>query len=119
MVHVVARVDDPYARAEEGEERPPLAVGLFVEAEIEGREVRDVVVVPRAALRGGDRLLVVDTENRLRFRSAEVVRMGREEVVLRSGLTAGDRVVVSAVPSAVEGMLVRPLDVEDRHEAGA
>ena len=36
MIHAVARVDDPYGRGEDPE-RPPLAVGLFVTAEIAGR----------------------------------------------------------------------------------
>ena len=35
MVHVIARVDDPYRRSGN---RPPLAVGLFVEAQILGRQ---------------------------------------------------------------------------------
>ena len=45
MVHVIAQVDDPYGRGPDGEERMPLAVGLFVEAEIMGHKVEDVVVV--------------------------------------------------------------------------
>ena len=36
MVHVVAEVDDPY-RSGSDPDRPPLAVGMYVDAEIEGR----------------------------------------------------------------------------------
>ena len=35
MIHAVARVEDPYGRGDDPN-RPPFAVGLFVEAEIEG-----------------------------------------------------------------------------------
>jgi hypothetical protein len=42
MVHVVAEVADPYAPGP-NPNRPPLAVGMYVEAEIEGRTVSDVV----------------------------------------------------------------------------
>ena len=38
MVHAVARVADPYGRGDDPD-RPPLAAGLFVEAEIRGRTV--------------------------------------------------------------------------------
>jgi RND family efflux transporter MFP subunit len=106
MVHVIARVDDPYARSED---RPPLAVGLFVEAQIFGRETEGVVKVPRAAMRGTDQLLAADAEDRLRFRRVEVARAARNEVVIRSGLEPGDRVIVSPIEAAVEGMRVRPV----------
>ena len=60
-------------------------------------------------MRGASQLLVADTEDRLRFRRVEVIRAGRDEVVLRSGLEPGDRVIVSSVEAAVDGMKVRPV----------
>jgi RND family efflux transporter MFP subunit len=119
MVNVVARVEDPYGRREnsareESDEpvtvsergRPPLAVGLFVEAEIQGRRVEAAVILPRSALRDGDRVLVVDAGGRLHFRDVEVLRKEREEVVIGDGLTAGEDVVVSPLPAVVNGMEV-------------
>jgi RND family efflux transporter MFP subunit len=79
MVHVVARVDDPYGR-EADEPSAPLAVGLFVEAEISGRRLDRAFVVPRTALRDGDRVLVIDDESRLRYRAVDVVRLDAESV---------------------------------------
>lgn len=104
-VNVVARVVDPFGRVEP--RATPLAVGLFVEAEILGREVRDAVLLPRAALHDGGRVLVVDAESRLHFRSVDVLRVERDEVVIGGGLEPGERVCVSPLPTAVEGMLVR------------
>ena len=88
----------------------PLAVGLFVEAEIRGREVGDAVVLPRVALRGEGRVLVLDDESRLRFRDVEVLRVERERVVIGAGLEVGERVCVSPLPAAVDGMSVRVVD---------
>ncbi len=105
MVHAIARIDDPYGRGDG--ERPPLAVGLFVEAEILGREVEGAFLLPRAALRHDDRLYVVDAEGRLRIRDAEVLQARGDEVVLRSTLETSERVVVSTLDAAVEGMTVR------------
>ncbi|MEE9608742.1 MAG: efflux RND transporter periplasmic adaptor subunit [Myxococcota bacterium] len=109
MVHVVASVEDPYGRhaAADG---PPLAVGLFVAAEIVGRRVEGVYVLPRAALREspeGVRVLVVDAEDRLRFRDVEVLRAERERVVIGSGLEPGERVCVSPLGAVLDGMAVR------------
>jgi multidrug efflux pump subunit AcrA (membrane-fusion protein) len=107
-LNAIARVDDPYGRSGRDPERPPLAVGLFVDAAIEGRSVSGVFVVPRAALRPGDRVLVVDAEDRLRVHEVSVLRRTREHAVIREGLATGDRVVVSPMEAPVDGMAVRP-----------
>ncbi len=107
MVHAVARVENPYAPDEHG--RPPLAVGLFVRAEIEGREFADVFVLPRAALHGGDRVWLADGEGRLRERRVEVLRRDRGRVVVNAGLARGDRVVVSPLEAPVDGSRVDPV----------
>jgi RND family efflux transporter MFP subunit len=106
MIFAVAQVKNPYGRGD-NRKRPPLASGLFVDAEILGKTATNVVVVPRSALRGPDRLLVVDSENRLRFREVNVLRAGREEVIIRSGLKDGERICTSPLDVVVDGMKVR------------
>jgi RND family efflux transporter MFP subunit len=108
MLHVVARVDDPYRLAPDAT-GPPLAAGLFVSAEIQGRAIENAYVLPGAALRDNDQVLVLDAEDRVRFRDVEVIRRGREEVILGSGLAPGERVVVSPMSAVTDGMAVRPL----------
>jgi len=109
MVHVVARVKDPYAPGDD-RDRPPLAVGVFVEAEIMGRLAEGVVVLPRSVMRGADRVLVVDGEDRLRFREVGVLKTDRERVVIDSGLEAGDLVCVSHLEAVTDGMRVRKVE---------
>ncbi len=109
MVHLVARVEDPYGQIG-AIGSAPLAVGLFVEAEIQGRKVENVYVLPRTALRtdvGIDLVYVVDAGDRLRFKNVEVLRANRDDVVIGGGLQPGDRVCVSPLAAAVDGMAVR------------
>ena len=106
MVHAVAQVTNPYGRGKDPD-RPPLAAGLFVEAEIEGHLARDVVILPRAALRGESQVLVVDEEDRLRFRDVDILRVTRKEIVVRGGLSAGERVCLSPLEAVTDGMKVR------------
>ena len=106
MVHVVAEVNDPYAPGPDPT-RPPLAVGMFVEAEIAGRRVDDVVVLPWAALNGRDRVLIVDGDGRLRYRQVEVLRSTTESVLVSGGLEEGDLVSISALDAVVDGMAVQ------------
>ena len=102
MLNVVARVNA------ESHAAPP-AVGLFVEAEIEGLLVEDIVVMPRNALRNGNRVLIVDADNRLRFRDIEPLRLYQDDVLIRGGLAQGERVCVSALQTPIEGMRVLPV----------
>lgn len=100
----VARVEAPYAN---GEGRPPLLVGMFVQARIAGRTFRDVLAVPRAAVRNGDEVWVVDGERRLRRRTVRVLRTEPDRVILRGGLEPGDLVSITNLETPTEGMLVR------------
>lgn len=111
MLTAVVQVVDPYG-LRSGSTPTPLPVGMFVQAKIKGRTIHDVYRVPRSAIRGKDRLLVVDQENRLRLRQVKVLRGLPEDVLLKSGLEAGDRVCLSLVDVPVDGMKVRARDVE-------
>jgi RND family efflux transporter MFP subunit len=104
LVHVVARVEDPYGLASG---RPPLEVGLFVDAEIEGREVPGAMRLPRGALRGDSEVVVVGDGAALRTRRVEVLRIDGETVFVAGGLAAGERVVARVPSTFVEGMKVR------------
>jgi RND family efflux transporter MFP subunit len=107
MVYAVARVKDPYSVGDGS--RPPLATGLFVSASVEGREIDGVGVVPRSALYGGNRIAVVDAEEKLSFRSVKVVRADGDDVVVR-GLRDGERVCLSTLDFASDGTKVRVAD---------
>ena len=76
-----------------------------------------VIVLPRSAVRDGDQVLVVDDEERLRFRSIDILRTHKDEVVVEGGLESGELVCVSPLESVVDGMAVRTL-LESGPEAG-
>ena len=101
MIHVVVRVDKPYAR------RPPLVFGLFVTVEIEGRNLHNCTVIPRGALHQGNVVWVLDQESRLRFRKVEVARVQGDDVVVTKGLEDGEAVVTTPLKAVTDGMTVR------------
>jgi len=112
MVHAVARVDRPYAQGANGDaNRPPLAVGMFVEATIAGRTFDGIFTVPRSALRpGGEELLVIDADDRLRPRRVEVLRQTRTEALVQAGLAEGERICLTPLEVFSPGMPVRVAD---------
>ncbi len=104
MVNLIARVEDPYRAASE---RPPLSVGLFVDAEVVGRSVDSVFEVPRGALVGADRLWLVE-DGRLALRQVGILRLDPDVAIVSDGLLGGDRISLTILDTAVDGMLVTP-----------
>lgn len=104
MLSLFARVDDPFGRADGSAVLP---MGLFVQAEIHGRRVDGVVPLPRSALREDGRVMVVDDDRRLRFRSVDVLRTEGDRVLVSGGLDSGELVCVSPLETAVDGMQVQ------------
>ena len=104
----IVQVDDPYGQAAE-EAGAPLAVGLFVSAEITGRSIERAYVLPRSALRGADRVYVAEPDGALSIREVDVIDSNPRRVVVASGVSEGERVITSPVRGAIEGMAVRAL----------
>ena len=104
MIYGVVRI-----RMTPSEDSPLIPVGLFVQAEIQGRLVENIVRLPRSAMRDNDQVLVIDSENRLRFRTVSVLRLEHDEVLISSGLENGELVCISAIQTVVDGMHVNPV----------
>ncbi len=118
MVYVVARVEDPYSMKSDNSYRP-LIVGMFVHAEIEGRLLDDVVVVPRTAIRDNNNVLIVDSEKKMWFREVTILKLDPEQAFIRTGLNNGDLICISALNAVVDGMPVTVYDdSEDNGDTG-
>ncbi len=103
-IGVIAVVEGAYAQAVPGE-RPPLAKGLFVEMEISVRAQGKQLIVPRLAL-NGKQLLIAGKDNRLEVRAVETGLVQGDFVVVSSGLSKGERVVVSDLSPVINDMLL-------------
>ena len=103
---VVARVEAPYAQ-DPGGDRPPLAIGSFVQASIHGRNFQGIAVVPRSALHGSDEVWLIDAENKLRRRRIEVLHADRDRIYVSSGLADGEVLCTTPLDTPVDGMPVQ------------
>jgi len=104
MINLVARIDNPYGLSENN--RPPLAVGMYVQAEIMGKIVDNVYSIPRSALRPNKQILVV-TDNRLYYRDIDILRADASEAIISRGLNPNDQICLSPLDTVVDGMRVR------------
>ena len=116
----ILTVENPF-QGDPAAGRPPLFTGLFVEARIAGPVVDGALAVPRAAIRQGA-VFVADPENRLQRRPVTVAMTADGAALVTDGLAPGDRVVLTDLPTAVEGMLLAPVEdaaAADRLRAAA
>jgi len=106
LVYAIAEVEDPYGvSADHG---MPLAVGLFVNANIEGVVPKDALVMSRDALRGDDKVYVI-IDDKLEIRTVAVLSTSKDQLIVASGVEPGEQVVTSAVRSAYDGMAVQAI----------
>lgn len=107
MAELIVSVEDPLARAVDA---PPLLLGSFVRAVIEGQPVPGAVSLDREYLRDGGTVWVATPENRLEVREVEVAWRGASEVYITEGLAPGERVVTTHLAVAAPGMALRLAD---------
>lgn len=102
-------VNDPYGqnRSKHG---MPLARGLYVGARIRGKDIINQIQVPRNALRGGDKVFIVNDDDTLSIRTIDLAATDRTHILINSGLAEGERVIISPVRGAADGMKISPTE---------
>jgi RND family efflux transporter MFP subunit len=104
----VAQVNDPYARREDG--TPPLKIGQFVEAQIEGQRLTDVFIIPRNAVRAGNEIILITPESRLRRMNVEPLAGDEKMIVIAAGVPKspkeGDVLCLTPIPFPADGARV-------------
>jgi len=98
MARLLVAVDDPLGSTQ----GLPLFLGAQVRVEISGRQIGDACVLPCELLRDEDTIWVMDTEGRLQIREVDIAWRRAQEVIVRGGLSEGDRVITTSIPNAVE-----------------
>ena len=90
-----------------GEPALPLLLEDFVEVSLTGRTMAGVFEVPRTALLEGDRVHLMDPDGKLVIRDVQVGWRDRDAVHVTAGLEPGERLVLTTLPAAAPGILLR------------
>jgi multidrug efflux pump subunit AcrA (membrane-fusion protein) len=109
-IGIIVAIDDPYRQAVPGV-RPPLTKNMYVEVELRGTPRSGRIVVPRHALHD-NRVYTVTADNRLQIREIEIELVQTNFAIVKTGLKAGERVIVSDLMPAIDGMLLNPVPDE-------
>ena len=100
---VIVRVRKPY---ESSDVRPPLLIGTFVTAYMEGRHFDQYYTLPRETLREGNVVWIV-REDRLRVQPIEIIQEVEDTLYVLDGITDEDHVVTNMLNAVTDGMRVR------------
>jgi len=111
-MYAIAEVFDPYgAGAADG--KYPLAPGLFVDAEIGGYNLEQVVVLSRDGLRPENKIYVVDEQGKATERTATVIDTNVKRAVLSAGVSPGEMVILSPMERSQLSTTFKVLDAKD------
>jgi len=117
VIYGTAEVSDPYGSTT-APEHMPLAVGLFVDANIAGRVIDQAIALPAEGLRAGDRVFVLNTDGQLEIRETEVIHQTAEQTVIASGVNDSELVIVSAIRNPIPGMSLEAIESFDFSQDG-
>jgi hypothetical protein len=107
MARLLVEIRDPLGLESEGSDTElPLLLGAFVNVDIQGPALTDVISLPRPALRDNDQVWL-KREGKLAIREVDVVWTTEDKVYVRGDLTTESAVVVSRIDAPVEGMPLR------------
>jgi len=107
LLYLIAQIDDPYNRRADAQHKVPLTIGSYVKAEIMGRQLNNIIVIPRTAIREQNTVWLLDESLSLQFRKVSIIYRGDTDVYVGEGLQSGERIITSPLDAAVDGMRLR------------
>lgn len=105
MYYAIAEVEQPFSEKHSA----PLLPGLFVEAEIEGKHLTDVLVLPKESLVNRTNLYVLDEHNKIRLTPVTVLSKKNGRVWLRSELTQESVILLEKHAVVSPGLEIEPV----------
>ncbi len=104
--YVIARIDDPYG-LKANNTNEVLHIGTFVNASITGKQAIDVVAIPRAAIREGNLLYLLDQNNQLSIVQLDVLRTDKNYVYTHDEFSSKQKIILTNLAIPVSGMNLR------------
>ncbi|MGK0291429.1 MAG: multidrug efflux pump subunit AcrA (membrane-fusion protein) [bacterium] len=104
-IGVIVAVDKPYFR-HPTIRRPPLTKNMFVEVELSKISKKYSIIIPRSAYNQGF-VYIVNSQQRLEKRKITILFQQDNFIVVKSGIERGEKLVISQLVPAIEGMLLQ------------
>lgn len=105
MINLIAVFKNDFIETD----KPNLPIGLFVEAQIDGIILKDIFEIPINAISENNEVYIVNNDNELVSRQLSILKKYSNFVIVKDGLKAGERIVISKLSTASNGIKVNPV----------
>ncbi|MCZ6503759.1 MAG: efflux RND transporter periplasmic adaptor subunit [Gammaproteobacteria bacterium] len=102
VLYAIAEVKDPYTGF-----RSPLRIGSYVNAVISGRQFDNIARIPRAAVRPGNKIWIVNKKSQLEMRLINPVRADERFLYVDSGVVNDEIISITPLENPLPGTEVR------------
>jgi RND family efflux transporter MFP subunit len=109
QLYITAQINAPYSQ--HNKERRPLKIGQYVTAEIDGKKVKDAIVIPNATIYQGSYVYLYK-DGVLERRDIEIAWQGSKEALIKHGLKAGEQLVLTPLGRVSSGTPVKKLGAD-------
>ena len=105
MINLIAVFKNDFIETD----KPNLPIGLFVEAQIDGIILKDIFSIPVNAISENNEVYIVNNDSELVSRKLSILKKYSDFVIVKDGLKAGERIVISKLSTASNGIKVNPV----------
>ena len=105
MINLIAVFKNDFIETD----KPNLPIGLFVEAQIDGSILKDIFSIPVNAISENNEVYIVNNDSELVSRQLSILKKYSDFVIVKDGLKAGERIVISKLSTASNGIKVNPV----------
>lgn len=114
MARVLVAIDDPLNlkkttpwNGDTAAAAGKVLLGSYVKARIDAGVIENIYVIPREALRDGDRIWLLTPAGQLAVRETEVRWRRQDEVLINAAIAPGEKLILSRLQSPLPGMRLR------------
>ncbi|ACS81100.1 efflux RND transporter periplasmic adaptor subunit [Maridesulfovibrio salexigens] len=105
MARIIVSVKDPLNL--KGGEVRPLLLGSYVNVQIDSGVLEKVIAIPRASFRDNNTIWVMNEDGLLDIRTVDPVWRDQNYVYLDTGVTGGEKLVVTDISAPLQNMKLR------------
>lgn len=114
LARVIVNVEDPLAQQIDSAGVPKLMIGEFVEVQIEGKEISNVIRLNRDYLRKNDKVWVMK-DGRLKIRDVKILLKDSKYAYIEKGLSDDEQVVITNLSTVTDGARLRVNESSEKH----
>lgn len=104
MYYAIAEVEQPFKN-----KNAPLLPGLFVHAEIEGKQLSNIIVLPKAALVNRTNLYTLNQENKIQLTPVNVLKKQGNNVWVQTDLAENTNILLEKHAVVSPGLTIAPI----------